>query len=347
MQPLVQVTDRGLYCEAGDFYIDPWKPVRRAVITHAHADHAYRGCESYLTAERGEAVLRTRMNPGAEINTVGYGESLEIGGVKLSLHPAGHILGSSQVRLEAEGEVWVVSGDYKIAEDKTCEPFESIRCNTFISECTFGLPVYRWPAQGEVVEEINRWWRENREENRASILFAYSLGKAQRVLAAVDASIGPIYCHGAVEKVNSDYRASGVNLPPTTYAALKSDRKAWEGSLIIAPPSASGTPWVRKFGDAATGFVSGWMQVRGSRRRRSVDRGFVISDHADWQGLLTAMKSSEAERVLLTHGRTGSMMRWLREAGVDADSLHTEYIGERDDADIDASDEVDVAEGEP
>lgn len=342
MQSLVRITGSGLYCDAGDFFVDPWKPTRRAVITHAHADHACRGCERYLTTESGMAVLRSRMDPGATIDTLRYGEELRVGGVKVSLHPAGHILGSAQVRIESNGEVWVVSGDYKIAPDATCAHFESIRCNTFVSECTFGLPIYRWPVQAEVIEEINRWWRTNRDEKRASILYAYALGKAQRVIAAVDYSIGPIYCHGAVEKVNSDYRKSGVALPATIYAAAELNRSTYDGALLVAPPSASGTPWTRRFGDAATSFVSGWMQVRGARRRRSVDRGFVISDHADWPGLLTAIESSGAERVLLTHGRTGSMVRWLREAGVIADALRTEFIGERDDVDIDAQEELEA-----
>lgn len=342
MPPLVQLTACGLYCAAGDFFIDPWKPVRKAVITHAHADHACRGCETYLTEQSGLLVLQTRMSPGADIKTVRYGEVIEVGGVKVSLHPAGHILGSSQVRIEAAGEVWVVSGDYRLASDATCVPFETVPCHTFISECTFGLPIYRWPAQEEVIEDINHWWGTNRDEKRPSLLYAYALGKAQRIIANVDASMGPIYCHGAVEKVNADYRHSGVTLAPTLYATAPSKRAAFDGALIIAPPSASGTAWTRRFGDAATGFASGWMQVRGARRRRSVDRGFVISDHADWPGLLTAIKASGAQRVLLTHGRTGSMVRWLRESGIDADSLHTELIGERDDVDIDAQDDVEA-----
>ena len=278
------------------------------------------------------------MEPDATIDTIEYGEELTIGGVKLSLHPAGHILGSAQVRLEYQGDVWVVSGDYKVAPDLTCEPFTPVRCNTFITECTFGLPIYRWPADTQVTDEMNRWWRANRDEGRASMIFAYSLGKAQRVISCVDPSIGPIFCHGAVQQVNRDYLASGIPLPATTYAGAAYAKKDWKGALLLAPPSANGTPWMRRFGEISTAFASGWMQVRGARRRRAVDRGFVISDHADWPGLLGAIQATGAERVLATHGRTGPMVQWLRESGLDAQSLHTEFVGERDDVDIDATD---------
>ncbi len=342
MPDLISLTERGLYCERGDFFIDPWKPVPRAVITHAHGDHARRGSERYLTTSQGLHVLRTRMQPDAAIDTVDYGEEVTRGGVTLSLHPAGHILGSAQVRVEYQGEVWVVSGDYKVAADTTCEPFLPVPCNTFITECTFGLPIYRWPSYAHVTDEINRWWRTNRDEGRASVIFAYALGKAQRVIAGVDSSIGPIFCHGAVQRVNHDYRNTGIDLPETAYSGTAYEKKDWKGTLIIAPPSANGTPWMHKFGDSSAAFASGWMQVRGTRRRRAVDRGFVISDHADWPGLLWAIHASGAERVLATHGRTGPMVRWLRDLGLDAASLQTEFVGERDDVEIDATDEAEV-----
>lgn len=342
MPNLIALTDNGLYCERGDFYIDPWKPVPRAVITHAHSDHARRGSERYLTTPHGWHVLQSRMDYGAVIDIAEFGRELSMGDVKVSLHPAGHILGSAQIRVEHQGEVWVVSGDYKVEADTTCEPFTPIPCNTFITECTFGLPIYRWPSHAEVIEEVNRWWRTNREEGRVSILFAYALGKAQRVIAGVDASIGPIYCHGAVQRVNESYANAGIALPMTSHAGVAADKKEWKGALIVAPPSANGTPWMRKFGESSTGFASGWMQVRGTRRRRAVDRGFVISDHADWPGLLSAIKETNAERVLATHGRTGTMVRWLQESGIDAASLHTEFVGERDDVEIDAIDDAEA-----
>ncbi len=336
---LICVTDQGLYCGQGDFYIDPWRPVPRALITHAHADHARRGHGKYLTTHEGRHVLQTRMGASAEIDTVNYGEIIDINGLRVSLHPAGHILGSAQIRVEHRGTIWVVSGDYKVIPDQTCTPFEPVRCHTFITECTFGLPIYRWVPQSKLFSDINAWWKLNRDEGRVSVIYAYSLGKAQRVLAGVDSSIAPIYCHGAVERCNRDYRETGIALPETQYAGRGVSKKDWQGALVIAPPSAGGTTWLRKFGDVSTAFASGWMLIRGSRRRRSVDRGFVVSDHADWDGLLEAITTTGAERVLATHGRTGPMVQYLREQGIDADSLHTEYVGESDDADVDAKGE--------
>ncbi|WP_254509746.1 ligase-associated DNA damage response exonuclease [Anatilimnocola floriformis] len=327
---LLTETPAGLYCPAGDFYIDPWQPVARAVITHAHGDHAHFGHEHYLTATDGEFVLRSRMGPAVHIDTLPYGESLTHGGVRVSLHPAGHVLGSAQVRLEKDGEVVVVSGDYKVAADPTCKPLEVVRCHSFITESTFGLPIYRWPTYQVLVDSFNDWWRISRDEGRAALVFAYSLGKAQRVLAGLDPSIGPIYCHGAVEKMNAAYRFSGIELPETKYAGGGERGKDWAGALIIAPPSAAGTPWQRKFGDVATAFVSGWMAVRGARRRRAVDRGFVLSDHADWPGLCNTIAATGAERVFVTHGQVPVMVRWLREQGLDAQSLRTEFEGEQD-----------------
>jgi putative mRNA 3-end processing factor len=335
MRDLVTVTDKGLYCEEGDFFIDPWRPVKRAVITHAHGDHARPGCGSYLTCRDGRHVLQSRMGFNAEIETVEYGDAITQGGVQVSLHPAGHVLGSGQIRLEYRGQVWVVSGDYKVTRDSTCAPFEPVACHTFITECTFGLPVYRWKPQDELFSEINAWWRKNREDARASIVYAYALGKAQRLLAGIEATIGPIYCHGAVERVNAEYRRTGVELPATEYAGRGDSQRDWAGALIVAPPSALASPWLRKFGPAATAFASGWMQIRGSRRRRSVERGFVLSDHADWPGLVSAIRATGAQRVLATHGRTAPMVRYLREQGIDASALSTEYIGESDDADVD------------
>jgi putative mRNA 3-end processing factor len=319
-----------LYCAAGDFYIDPWRPVKHAVITHAHGDHARWGSERYLTTTDGEHVLRMRMGPQANIETLPYGESLLLGNVRVSLHPAGHVLGSAQVRLEHRGEVWVVSGDYKVACDRTCRPMEPVRCHTFISESTFGLPIYRWQSEEELERAVNDWWRGNAAEGRASVVFGYALGKAQRLIALLDPAIGPIYCHGAVERLNAAYRATGIQLPPTTYAGRGDVATRWAGAMIVAPPSAAGTPWTRKFGDASTAFVSGWMAVRGARRRRAVDRGFVLSDHADWPGLCSTIEATGAERILVTHGQVGTMVRWLREHGKESYPLRTEFEGELD-----------------
>ena len=333
---LLQVTDRGLYCEAGDFFIDPWRPVERAVITHAHSDHARRGHSQMLCAPDGVEVLRSRMLPGAAIDPLPYGEPVDHRGVQISLAPAGHILGSAQVRVEFRGEVWVVSGDYKLSPDPTCRPFEPVRCHTFITECTFGLPIYHWAPQAQIADELNAWWRRNREAGRHTVVFAYALGKSQRLLAAVDPTIGPIVCHGAVERVNDEYRSGGISLPPTQRVTdFGPGELARGGALVIAPPSAVGTPWLRRFQPCETAFASGWMLVRGSRRRRGVDRGLVLSDHADWPGLLAAIKATGCQRVLATHGHTSVLVRYLRERGWEADSLHTEFVGERDDLEVD------------
>ena len=260
-----------------------------------------------------------------------WGQSVELNGVRVSLHPAGHILGSAQVRVEHRGEVWVVSGDYKTEADPTCTPFELVRCDTFVTESTFGLPVYRWQPQREVFDEIRAWWRGNRDAGRASIVFGYALGKAQRVLAAfAEGGEGAIYTHGAVERLNRDYRDSGVPLPSTTYAASMPRGHDWAGALIVAPPSAMGSPWLRRFGASSTAFASGWMRIRGARRRRSMDRGFALSDHVDWTALLETIAATGAQRVLVTHGYREPVVRWLTEPGLEAHALASQWEGEMD-----------------
>jgi putative mRNA 3-end processing factor len=339
MPPLLRPTDRGLYCEAGDFHVDPWAPVDRAVVTHAHGDHLTWGCRSYLVSEDGLGVSRIRVGAEAVIRALPYGDTVDIGGVRVSLHPAGHILGSAQVRLEHRGEIWVVSGDYKTDPDPTCRPFEPVRCHTFVTESTFGLPIYRWPAQADVLQDVNRWWRANQQSGRTTLLYGYALGKAQRLLAGLDPSIGPILTHGAVERLVAAYRAAGVPLPPTTHAAAM-DRADRGRALVLAPPSADGSTWVRRFGEHGTAFASGWMLIRGTRRRRSLDRGFPLSDHVDWPSLLGAIEATGASRILVTHGYTGPVVRWLREHGLDADAVETRYEGERDDAAGDVANEA-------
>src|SRR5579859_5820880 len=265
MAPLLRIDARGLYCEAGDFYIDPWEPVDRAVITHAHGDHATPGMRRYLCSRECEPVLRTRMGAAAEIETLAYGESVDLNGVRVSLHPAGHILGSSQIRVEHAGEVWVVSGDYKTDPDPTCTPFELVKCHTFVTESTFALPIYRWPSERAVFEQVDSWWRANQSSGLTSLIFGYTLGKTQRIIAGVDASIGPIFAHGAVLSMNLGYLWAGVKLPQARLATQQSKGFDWSKALVVAPPSANGTPWLRRFGQISTAFASGWMQIRGAR----------------------------------------------------------------------------------
>lgn len=321
----------GLYCPAGDFFIDPWRPVERAVITHGHSDHARWGSARYLCHSHSAPILRHRLGD-VSIQAVAYGETVEIGGVRVSLHPAGHVLGSAQIRVERRGEVWVASGDYKTEDDGISAPFEPQRCHAFITESTFGLPVYRWRAQAAILADINAWWRENTVLGRASVIGAYGLGKAQRVLKYLDADIGPIACHGALTAMNEIYGSCGVALP-RTHRVADLPRADLARAIVIAPPSAIDSPWSRRFGDFSDAFASGWMQIRGNRRRRGVDRGFALSDHADWPGLLQAVEATGAPRVFVTHGGADALTRYLRESGVDARTLVTIYGDESLDAD--------------
>ncbi|OYT99017.1 MAG: DNA ligase-associated DEXH box helicase [Burkholderiales bacterium PBB1] len=323
----------GLYCPPGDFYIDPWRPVDRAVITHAHADHARTGHAHYLASERSAGVLRSRLGP-IDLQTVAYGAVIEHHGVRVSLHPAGHVLGSAQVRIEHGGRVWVASGDYFASgapddHNLTCDAFEPVRCHCFITESTFGLPVYRWRPQQELYADINAWWSANADAGRASLLMGYSFGKAQRLLAGLDERIGPIVVHAAVEPLNRAYRAEGVRLPATQLISEVSDKASLRRAIAIGPPSVQGSSWARAFTvdgvEASDAFASGWMQLRGARRRHAVDRGFVMSDHADWPGLQRAIAATGAERVIVTHGYEAVMVRWLEQQGLQAGSFQTEF----------------------
>jgi len=329
MQDLIVQRPEGLYCPPGDFYIDPWRPVDRAVITHAHADHARMGHGHYLAATPAEGVLRSRLGRDITLQNLNYGEQIVHNGVMLSLHPAGHVLGSAQVRLEYRGtgggQTWVASGDYKVAPDATCTPFEPVRCDVFITESTFGLPIYRWRPDAELFAEINAWWAANAALGRASVLMCYSFGKAQRILSGVDASIAPIIVHGAVQTLNSAYRAAGVDLPATLTVDEVSDPADFKRALVLCPPSAAGGPWAKRFGDFSDAFASGWMQLRGARRRGGYDKGFVLSDHADWPGLMGAIGATGAQRVIVTHGSVPVLVRYLTEQGLQAEAFHTEY----------------------
>jgi putative mRNA 3-end processing factor len=329
---LFKLNDCGLYCPHGDFYIDPWKPVERAVITHAHSDHARWGMKRYLCSKEGERVLRLRLGPEMRIDTVEYGEAIHINGVRVSLHPAGHVLGSAQVRVEHRGQVGVVTGDYKTEADLTCTPFELVKCHTFVTESTFGLPIYRWRPEKEIFGQIHDWWRSNQDQGKASLLLGYALGKAQRALSGLDPEVGPIFLHGAVRKITDGYRATGVPLPPTQQVWEVNKSFDWSRAIILAPPSANGTPWLRRFGDHSTAFMSGWMAIRGARRRRAVDRGFVLSDHVDWPALLSTISATEAECVWVTHGYSSVVVQYLKEQGLDARVLPTRWEGEQDDA---------------
>ena len=334
MKPLVELRPEGLYCPAGDFFVDPWLPVARALITHGHGDHARAGMGIYHGTAAGLPILRWRLGE-QHYQPHEYGEGFALGDAWVSLHPAGHILGSAQVRIEAQGRCWVVSGDYKRDPDPTCAAFEPVPCDGFLTEATFALPVYRWEPIEAVVAEILQWWDECRAQERTAVLFCYALGKAQRLLAELALALPgvsweerPVFLHGAMAMGVDIYREAGVRMLRTELVAEQGRRGDWRDALVLAPPSAAGTPWLRRFGRASTAFASGWMRVRGNRRRRSLDRGFVVSDHADWPSLLRTIRECGAKQVLATHGNTDALVRYLREDGVDAQALRSEFGGE-------------------
>ncbi|EOZ96754.1 mRNA 3-end processing factor [Indibacter alkaliphilus LW1] len=326
---LLELTPAGLYCKQADIYVDPWRSVNRAVITHAHADHSKWGMKHYLAHHMSREVMKLRLGNDISLETVDYNSPKQINGVKLSLHPAGHIPGSSQVRLEYKGQVVVVSGDYKLEDDGLSTVFEAVKCHEFVSECTFGLPIYKWESQGYIFNSINNWWKRNASKEITSVIFGYSLGKAQRILKHLDQNIGPVYAHGAIWNTNQALKSNGLNLPDIPRVTQELPKSAYKGALIIAPPSAMGTAWMKKFSPYRTAICSGWMNIRGARRRRSADIGFVLSDHADWEGLIKAIKATEAEKVYLTHGSTAVFGRYLEEVEkIQAVELETLFEGE-------------------
>jgi putative mRNA 3-end processing factor len=325
---LLQFTDKGIYCPQANVFLDPWKPVDKAIISHGHSDHAYWGHKNYLCTHAAMPVIRHRLSLADNIQSLAYGETIFINGVKFSFHPAGHIPGSAQIRVELDDQVWVFSGDYKLQPDGLSEPFEPVKCDVFITESTFGLPIYKWKSQREVFEEINNWWRKNTDEGKASVITGYTLGKSQRILANVDLTIGKVFTHGAVDSINKVMRDQGIILPEAPRVTNEIPKEDLKGALIICPPSAVGSPWVRRFIPYSLGVASGWMKLRGTRRRRGADRGFVLSDHADWDDLNVAIRETGASRVFTTHGYAEIFAQWLKEKGLDAKEVKTRFEGE-------------------
>ncbi len=325
---LLRSDRRGIYCEAGGFYIDPWGEVDVAVITHAHADHARRGAKRYIAHSDCAPILRHRLGNSIDIVPLAYSEEIRLGGVRVTLHPAGHVLGSAQVRVEHAGDVWVASGDYKRQSDPTCADFEPVPCDVFITESTFGLPIFRWPSPQAVANEMNAWWRACQEAGRAAILYGYSLGKAQRLLSMLDADIGPIGVHQSIQHINSCYAEAGIALPQTITLSAESAQELRGNGIVIVPPSAEGAKLLDALGPASDASASGWMRTRAAKRWRSYDRGFVLSDHADWPGLLRTIEETGASRVGVTHGSVGTLVRYLNEIGTEAFPLDTRYEGD-------------------
>ena len=325
-KPLLEFTEKGIYCPPAKVYLDPWQPVDKAIITHGHADHSRWGHKQYITHNDNVAIIQHRLGD-INVSGRGYGETFSINNVKFSFHPAGHIVGSSQIRVEHKGQIWVFTGDYKLEDDGLSTPYEVVKCHGFITECTFGLPAFKWIPQQEVFNDINQWWYDNQSEGKTSILFGYSLGKAQRLIKHLDNSIGKIYTHAAVENMNEVIR--GVTPLPETIRITKDTKKEeLLGNMVIAPPSAHGSPWIRKMVPYVTGSASGWMAFRGARRRRAIDKGFVLSDHCDWQALLTAIKETGATTIVSTHGYTDIFTKYLQQMGYDARTEKTQYEGE-------------------
>ena len=331
---MLQETPNGLFCAAGNFHVDPWGPVERAVITHAHGDHARPGSAAYLCTPETALLLRRRFGSEVRIETQPYGQSITIGDVIVSFHPAGHVLGSAQVRIEGPDGVWVVSGDYKRAPDPTCAPFETLRCDTFISESTFGLPIYRWDDTATIVADILAWWQGNREAARTSVIFCYTIGKAQRLLAEIGAVTDrPLFVHGMLLASIDAYREAGIRLPEVRPVIERAPGRRTQntplaGELVLAPLSARGTPWMRRLGAHSDAFASGLMRVRGVRRQRAYDKGFVISDHADWPALLQSIVDTGAPRVLATHGHAEPLARHLARLGLESGIIRTAWEGE-------------------
>lgn len=321
---LLKFTNKGIYCIPGDFYIDPWKPVQRALITHGHADHAKTGMQHYLCHHYTKPILQARIGLDIHCESVEYRQVITINGVQVSFHPAGHILGSAQIRMEHKGFVSVVSGDYKIQDDGLSTPFEPVVCHEFVTESTFGLPIYRWLSIQEQEELMKRWVEKNRQNGKTSVFVAYSLGKSQRIMQAFK-DVEEVHVHYSIARLNEAYAQAGVKLPAYHVADLRDDKKKLEGKVILVPPALVDNPALKKIPQMAYAICSGWMQVRGARRWRSADAGFAISDHADWEGLLSAVKATRAEKVYVTHGQTAVFSKYLNEIGIPSAEVITEY----------------------
>ena len=322
---LIRFTNKGIYCKQGDFYIDPWKPVKLAVTTHGHADHVKWGNQAYLCHELTKPVLLHRLGAELNIQTLRYREEITINGVKLSMFPAGHVIGSAQIRLEYKGEICVISGDYKVEYDGISTAFEPVKCHTFVSESTFGLPIYKWLPQQVIFDQIGTWVSNNQEQGITSVLIAYSLGKAQRLIKGLSGTDRPIYVHQAIANLNDAFIQAGVALPETIRISPEIRKEELQSGIVIVPPALADGHWIKTLQQAATGVCSGWMQVRAGRRWRSADAGFALSDHADWPGLLSAIKATEAEKVFVTHGFTATFSKYLNEIGIEAEEVKTQY----------------------
>jgi len=328
-EPLLRFCSEGIYCVPGRFYIDPWRPVAKALIMHGHADHAREGMQHYLCHHFTVPILKARIGADIQVQGIAYNEPTYLNGVKVSFHPAGHIIGSAQIRLEYGGKVAVVSGDYKVQDDGLSTPFEPVRCHEFVTESTFGLPIYKWLPVESYQQQMRQWITENQARGKTSVFIGYSLGKAQRILKALE-GMGDIYVHYSIARLNEAYVSAGIPLPEYRNLDLREDVKKVAGKIVIVPPALADSNALKRIPDFATAICSGWMQVRGARRWRSADAGFAVSDHADWPGLLQAIKATEADKVYVTHGHTQTFAKYLNETGIYAEAIKTEFGAEEE-----------------
>jgi putative mRNA 3-end processing factor len=328
---LVSLTPAGLYCEAGDFHIDPMRPVARALITHGHSDHARAGHGKVLATRETLAIMAIRYGAdfAAHTQAIRYGEIIKLGEVAVSFHPAGHILGSAQIRMAARATRIVVSGDYKREGDPTCAPFEPLPCETFITEATFGLPVFR---HADARREIDKLLASQRLfPERTHLVGAYALGKAQRLIALLREAgyERPIFIHGALEKLTQFYAAEGIALGEIRKIEGR-EAAALAGEIVLCPPSALQDVWARKFPDPLHIFASGWMRVRARARQRGVELPLVISDHADWDGLCASIVETGCGELLVTHGEADALVHFARGRGIAAEALHLLGYGDEE-----------------
>ncbi|MCK8479834.1 ligase-associated DNA damage response exonuclease [Psychroserpens algicola] len=321
---LIKFTKKGIYCIPGKFYLDPWFPVDYAIISHGHADHAKWGMKHYLCHDDSKAILQHRIGKDISIESLPYHKERTINGVKVSFFPAGHIIGSAQIRLGYKGFIVVFSGDYKVKNDHLTAPFEPVKCHEFITESTFGLPIYNWSEETVLQQQMHDWVLHNQSINRTSICVGYSLGKAQRIMKLLD-GLSDIYVHSAIHNVNEAIKSSGIILPQTKLWTADTDKTSLQNQIVIVPPALLGSNMIKRIPNAATAICSGWMQIRGNRRWQSVDAGFPISDHADWNGLISAVKATEAEKVYVTHGSQATFSKYLNEIGINSEEVITEY----------------------
>jgi len=321
---LVKFTKKGIYCIPGKFYLDPWYPVKYAVISHGHADHARWGNQHYLCQNDSKAILKHRLGKDISIESLGYNQPKNINGVQVRFFPAGHVIGSAQIKLEYKGFVVVFSGDYKTQPDFISTPFEPVKCHEFITESTFGLPIYKWKTEQELQQELQNWVLQNQQNNRTSVFLGYSLGKAQRILKLIE-HVDEVFVNSAIHNLNTAISNSGIDLPKSTVIASDFKKENVQGKIVILPPALLGSKLIKKIPNAATAICSGWMHIRGNRRWKGVDAGFAVSDHADWEGLLQAVKATEAEKVYVTHGSQAVFSKYLNEIGIEAHELKTEF----------------------